>query len=116
MYRFRRPANIMEEIVFWAQRGVKEFFIQDDNFTINRMRTIEFCKLLIEADLGIAYKISSRVDYLDDEIMGYLKKSGCYRIYFGVESGSQRVLNYLEKGDHRRSDQGCFPHRAKVRD
>lgn len=97
-YRFRRPANIMEEIVYWTQRGVKEFFIQDDNFTINRTRTIEFCKLLIEADLGIAYKISSRVDYLDDEIMGYLKRSGCYRIYFGVESGSQRVLNYLEKG------------------
>lgn len=97
-YRFRRPANIMEEIVYWTQRGVKEFFIQDDNFTINRTRTIEFCKLLIEANLGIAYKISSRVDYLDDEIMGYLKRSGCYRIYFGVESGSQRVINYLEKG------------------
>lgn len=97
-YRFRKPANILEEIVYWTQRGVKEFFIQDDNFTINRTRTIEFCKLLIEADLGIAYKISSRVDYLDDEIMGYLKRSGCYRIYFGVESGSQRVINYLEKG------------------
>ena len=97
-YRFRSPANIMEEIKFWTQRGVKEFFIQDDNFTINRARTIEFCKLLIEANLGIAYKISSRVDYLDDEIMGYLKSSGCYSIYFGVESGSQRVLNHLEKG------------------
>lgn len=97
-YRFRSPSNIMEEIIFWVQQGVKEFFIQDDNFTISRRRTIEFCKLLIEADLGIAYKISSRVDYLDDEIMGYLKKTGCYSIYFGVESGSQRVLNYLQKG------------------
>lgn len=98
MYRFRSPANIMKEITFWAQQGVKEFFIQDDNFTINRKRTIEFCKLLIETKLDIKYKISSRVDYLDDEIMGYLERSGCYRIYFGVESGSQRVLNYLEKG------------------
>jgi radical SAM superfamily enzyme YgiQ (UPF0313 family) len=88
----------MEEIMFWVQGGTREFFIQDDNFTINRARTIEFCKLLIEANLGIAYKISSRVDYLDDELVGYLKRSGCYRIYFGVESGSQRVLDYLEKG------------------
>lgn len=97
-YRFRSPANIMEEISFWVERGVKEFFIQDDNFTINRSRTIEFCNLLIEANLDIKYKISSRVDYLDDEVMEYLKRSGCYRIYFGVESGSQRVLDYLEKG------------------
>ena len=97
-YRFRSAANIMEEIMLWTQRGVKEFFIQDDSFTINRMRAVEFCKLLIAAKLGIAYKISSRVDYLDDELVDYLKRSGCYRIYFGVESGSQRVLDYLEKG------------------
>src|SRR3990172_6375289 len=97
-YRFRSPANIIEEIRFWVERGAKEFFIQDDNFTISRKRTIEFCKLLIDANLDIKYKISSRVDYLDDEMLDYLKRSGCYRIYFGVEAGSQRVLDYLEKG------------------
>lgn len=97
-YRYRTPNNILEEIQFWVKKGVKEFFIQDDNFTINRRRTIEFCRLLTGADLDIKYKISSRVDYIDDELSEYLRKSGCYRIYFGVESGSQRVLNYLEKG------------------
>ena len=88
----------MEEIKFWVEKGVREFFIQDDNFTINRKRTIEFCTLLIEANLGVKYKISCRVDYLDEEVVRYLKNSGCYRIYFGVESGSQRILDYLEKG------------------
>jgi len=97
-YRYRSPGNILEEIQFWASRGVKEFFIQDDNFTINRKRAIEFCRLLIDARLDIKYKISSRVDYIDDELSAYLWKSGCYSIYFGVESGSQRVLDYLEKG------------------
>jgi anaerobic magnesium-protoporphyrin IX monomethyl ester cyclase len=97
-YRFRSPQNILEEIRLWADKGMTEFFIQDDNFTINRKRTIEFCQLLIAAGLRIKYKISSRVDYLDDELLGYLKKSGCYRIYFGVESGTQKVLDYLEKG------------------
>jgi len=97
-YRFRSPANILEEIKFWVEKNVREFFIQDDNFSISRKRTIEFCKLVIDAGLDIKYKISSRVDYLDDELFGYLKRSGCYRIYFGVESGSQRILDYLEKG------------------
>lgn len=97
-YRFRTPANIIEEIKFWIKNGVKEFFIQDDNFTINRKRTMEFCRLIVNAGLDIKYKISSRVDYLDGELLGCLKESGCYRIYFGVESGSQRVLDYLGKG------------------
>lgn len=97
-YRYRTPVNILEEIRFWVERGVNEFFIQDDNFTINRKRTIEFCRLLTDANLDIKYKISSRVDCIDDEICQYLKNSGCYRIYFGVESGSQKVLDYLEKG------------------
>lgn len=97
-YRYRTPVNILEEIRFWVEKGVQEFFIQDDNFTINRKRTIEFCRLLTDANLDIKYKISSRVDCIDDEICQYLKDSGCYRIYFGVESGSQKVLDYLEKG------------------
>jgi len=97
-YRYRTPSNILTEIQFWVEKGVQEFFIQDDNFTINRNRTIEFCRLLTDADLDIQYKISSRVDYIDDELSEHLKKSGCYRIYFGVESGSQRILDYLEKG------------------
>lgn len=97
-YRYRSPDNILREILFWVGKGVREFFIQDDNFTINRQRTIEFCRLLTDAGLNIKYKISSRVDCIDDEISKYLRNSGCYRIYFGVESGSQKVLNYLEKG------------------
>ncbi|UCE48397.1 MAG: radical SAM protein, partial [Phycisphaerales bacterium] len=97
-YRYRTPNNILDEIWFWVEKGVKEFFIQDDNFTINRRRAIEFCRLLTDAGLDIKYKISSRVDYIDDELSDYLKESGCYRIYFGVESGSQRILDYLEKG------------------
>ncbi|MFC1652360.1 B12-binding domain-containing radical SAM protein [Planctomycetota bacterium] len=97
-YRFRTPQNVIDEIQFWVRRGVHEFFIQDDNFTINRKRTIEFCRLLKDAGLKIKYKISSRVDYIDDELCDYLKKSGCGRIYFGVESGSQRILDYLQKG------------------
>lgn len=97
-YRFRNPDNILEEIKLWVGKNIREFFIQDDNFTISRKRTIEFCRLLIDSGLDIKYKISSRVDYLDDELLGYLKRSGCYRIYFGVESGSQKILDYLEKG------------------
>ena len=97
-YRTRSPQNVLQEIKFLVDKGITEFFLQDDNFTLDRKRTIKFCQLLIEEKLNIQYKISSRVNHIDNEIASYLKKSGCYRIYFGVESGSQEVLNYLEKG------------------
>jgi len=98
VYRFHSPQNTLEQIQLWVDKGITELFIQDDNFTINRKRTIEFCQLLISSGLKIKYQISSRVDYLDDELLGYLKRSGCNRIYFGIESGSQEILDYLEKG------------------
>lgn len=97
-YRYRSPEKVMEEIRYWHDKGIAEFYIQDDNFTINRKRAIELCRLIIDSGLKVRYKISSRVDHLDDELVGYLKRSGCHRINFGVESGSQRVLDYLQKG------------------
>lgn len=97
-YRFRSAKNILSEIDLYYKKGITEFFIQDDNFTIDRRRILEFCRLLTEGGYRIKYKISSRVDSLDNETMSVLRQSGCYRIYFGVESGSQRLLDYLEKG------------------
>jgi radical SAM superfamily enzyme YgiQ (UPF0313 family) len=97
-YRYRSPEKVMDEIRYWYDQGIAEFYIQDDNFTINRKRALELCRLIIDSRLNVRYKISSRVDHLDDELVAYLKRSGCYRINFGVESGSQKVLDYLQKG------------------
>jgi radical SAM superfamily enzyme YgiQ (UPF0313 family) len=97
-FRYRSPENIIAEIRCLAERGIKEFYLQDDSFTINRNRVIDFCNLLIQEKINIKYKISSRVDRLDDELLELLKRSGCYRIHFGVESGSQEILNYFGKG------------------
>ena len=59
----------MGEIEYWVARGFSEFYFQDDNFTINREKTLEFCRLLTRSNIGIKYKISSRVDYCDDELV-----------------------------------------------
>ena len=97
-YRFRSPANILEEIRQCYERGVREFFIQDDNFTSSRKRALEFCRLLRDSGMKLKYKISSRVDHIDEKLLRALKQSGCYRMYLGIESGSQAMLDYLEKG------------------
>ncbi|OAD21956.1 radical SAM domain-containing protein [Candidatus Thiomargarita nelsonii] len=97
-YRYRSAEHVMEEIKFLTGLGIREFFFLDDTFTINKKRVYELCNLLIESKLDIKYKISSRVDRVNQEMLDMLAASGCYRIHYGVETGSQRLLDYLEKG------------------
>jgi len=87
----------MEELWKLKERGIREFFVVDDTFTINRERVVELCKRMIDEKLDIPYKISSRVDRVDPELLELLAASGCYTIHYGVESGSQRILDYIQK-------------------
>lgn len=96
-YRYRSEENVLQEIKMLKKMGINEFFLIDDTFTINKNRVLRLCKLLISENLGIRYKISSRIDRIDPEMLELLAKSGCYRIHYGIESGSQRILNFLQK-------------------
>lgn len=96
-YRYRSEENVLREIKFLTGMGIKEIFIIDDTFTINKDRVLRLCNLLINEKLGIRFKISSRIDRIDEEMLKALAKAGCYRIHYGVESGSQRILDYLQK-------------------
>ena len=78
--------------------GVDDLFFVDDTITINKKNLIDTCNLIIERGIKINYKISARVDTINEEVLQALKKSGCYRIHFGIESASPRHLKYLQKG------------------
>jgi len=78
--------------------GVDDLFFVDDTITINKKNLIDTCSLIVERGLNIHYKISARVDTINEEVLQALKKSGCYRIHFGIESASPRHLKYLQKG------------------
>lgn len=96
-FRFRTAENVLEEIEYLKSRGINEFFLVDDQFTSNKERVLKLCELLIIKNVDIKFKISSRIDRVDIEMLTFLKKAGCYRIHYGIESGSQRLLDYLEK-------------------
>ncbi len=84
--------KIMKEL-----HGIKSLRFIDDTFTINKRRVIELCKAIIEEKLDIKWVCLSRADNLDDELLTWMKKAGCHRIYFGMESGSQRMLDIYKK-------------------
>lgn len=70
----------------------------DDLFTIQRKRVIAICKEIIRRDLFFEWVAESRVDTMDFEMLRWMKKAGCVKIYYGLESGSPRMLVTMKKG------------------
>lgn len=97
--RYRSVQKILEEIdAIIARYNTKEFYFWDDNFTLNRDRTLEFCHLLEQKKINISWGCTTRVDLLDDLLIKNLKKAGCNYISIGIETGSERMLKNIHKG------------------
>ena len=94
--RYRSTENIASEIrqIIESTR-TRQFVFFDDNLTLNRKRCLELCEALKEFD--IAWRCLVRADNLDPEICEALAASGCKEIWPGIESGDQRVLDFLDK-------------------
>ena len=93
------PERIMEHIHFLIQHhGIRSLRFIDDTFTATPARVVRLCKLMIEANLNLEWSCLSRADTLNREMLQWMKKAGCIRLYFGIESGSQRMLDIYDKG------------------
>lgn len=98
-YNPRSPETVMEEIEeCYYKYGIREIDIFDYEFTGIRERVLKICKLLQEKKLDISWACRSRVDGVDGELLQEMKRVGCGRIYFGLESGVQEILNNVNKG------------------
>lgn len=98
-YRCFSAQRIIEEIKYLVEKyNVKGIYFREDNFTLNKNRVIEFCEGLLSQSLNIKWVCETRVDTLSYELLELMGKSGCKGLYFGVESGSQRMLNFMKKG------------------
>ncbi len=78
--------------------GAQGIYFREDNFTVNRERTEKFCRLLLNKGIKIAWACETRVDSLDRELVCLMRRAGLQAVYFGVESGSQKILDFLKKG------------------
>lgn len=96
--RERSPENIIKEIKFlYDKYGVRYINFSDDHFTINKKFVIDFCKKLIESKINIKWSAAARVNTIDEEILFWMKKAKCNFIGYGVESGSQKILDNMNK-------------------
>ena len=95
----RSAKSIMKEIRYLLEKfpDLKKIYFVDDEFICNNQRTIELCKMIIDENIKINWACLGRVSSMNDELVSWMKKAGCFQITFGVESGSQRVLDLLGK-------------------
>jgi hypothetical protein len=95
-----RSLEIIEEAV--RRFDLNGIWIRDDEFHVDRTRTAEICEGLLEKNLHIRwYTAGTRVDLFNracDEEIALLRRSGAYALKFGVESGSNRILELIDKG------------------
>jgi radical SAM superfamily enzyme YgiQ (UPF0313 family) len=100
-WRARSPENVVDEIEFFKKKfQVSEFHVEDLDPTINDTRTKNFCKLLIERNVGINWKIvaGTKVETIKNkETVELMAKSGCVYISISPESGSAEVLKKMNK-------------------
>ena len=77
--------------------GIREFQFRDDNFLAFRPRLVELCRLLKEEKLDVTWSVAGRVDMVNPEVLTLLAEAGCWQIWYGIESGSQRILDFINK-------------------
>lgn len=97
-FRARSAQNVVAEMTECAAMGIQEIFIYDDTFGIDRQRVLDICSAIKRRGLSIAWDIRTRVNTVDEQVLTALKSAGCQRIHYGVEAGTQKILNVLRKG------------------
>jgi anaerobic magnesium-protoporphyrin IX monomethyl ester cyclase len=98
-YRMRSPKNVVDELEFLHNTyQADQFTFYDDAFTVDQSRAEEICHEIRKRKLKIKWDCETRVDMVTKELLLEMKEAGCIAVWFGVESGSQRVIDAMSKG------------------
>jgi anaerobic magnesium-protoporphyrin IX monomethyl ester cyclase len=95
--RSRSAANVADEMEHLARQGVNICSFQDDSFSADRRLVQALCEELTARNSRMPWMARVRVDELDYEVLSLMKKAGCVMLGLGVESGSQRIIEQMQK-------------------
>jgi anaerobic magnesium-protoporphyrin IX monomethyl ester cyclase len=96
-FRVRSAGSIVAEVEAIAALGYERVWFADDCFTLDEAHLRSVCDLLVEKRVGVDWECLSRVDTLDVELASRMRRAGCVRVFFGIESGNDGVLGVMNK-------------------
>lgn len=95
--RSHSVAYFVDELERLYRKGINFFYFSDDTFSVNKKKVVDVCKKIIEKKLEISWVAISRVNYMNEEILSWMRRAGCIQISYGVESGSKKIRDLLNK-------------------
>ena len=97
-YHARAARSVAEEMLFLKHEYAPDhIWFADDIFALSARWTKEFADAVEEFGAQIPFKMQSRCDLMTRETVGALKRAGCHEVWMGAESGSQRILDAMDK-------------------
>jgi anaerobic magnesium-protoporphyrin IX monomethyl ester cyclase len=96
-FRTRSAENIVDEMESVSALGYERIWFSDDCFTLHKKRLLNICGEITRRELDISWECLSRVDTVDQQTAASMKKAGCVRVFFGLESGNNAVLALMNK-------------------
>jgi anaerobic magnesium-protoporphyrin IX monomethyl ester cyclase len=98
LFSARSSESVVEEMREIADLGYDHVWMSDDIFTLNYKRTFALSEAIEAARLPLTWECLSRVTQVDHELFAQMKRAGCKRVFFGIESGDEGVLKQMRKG------------------
>jgi anaerobic magnesium-protoporphyrin IX monomethyl ester cyclase len=96
-FRARSAGNIVDEVESIAGLGYDRVWFADDCFTLNRGHLLNVCDEMVRRGLDLRWECLSRVDTMNRDVAVKMRRAGCVRVFFGIESGNDRVLALMNK-------------------
>ena len=98
-YRYFSEDYLLELISFLRRNyGIRHLIFTDDQFAASHSRLARLCEKLAGGNLKIRWNCDARVDSVDPELLKLMRRAGCWMISYGIESGSQEILDQIQKG------------------
>ena len=95
--RTHSPGYFVDQLELLTQKGISFFYFSDDTFTYKKSWVKAICQEIIHRQLHITWVTIARVNHIQADILGLMRKAGCIQISFGIESGSEKIRQKLNK-------------------
>ncbi|PJA14483.1 MAG: hypothetical protein COX65_05620 [Elusimicrobia bacterium CG_4_10_14_0_2_um_filter_56_8] len=100
-FRKKSVMRVVDEISYMLDCGFREIHIADDCFTVDMERAKGICREILRRELKFPWATVTgiRADRVDQELLTLMKQAGCYRVFYGIETGSDEILKLIRKGE-----------------